>query len=258
MMEVELEATREDELRDLERVDGTVEAVDGAIVVACSRPAVRDLIARLDPRARLIDVPIRSVVSPFLGRGVHPAVGVVDMGSDPFEAPALCRALKQRLPATPIVAVVCCVRCVPARELRSLFEADVIQSVVGLQAGEVEMHRAIVGSIRGQSIVNLELSDRHPSARLSALLGEPERAEQEMLSPLERQLVTLLTQGRTDREIGRVLHLSPHTVHHRIQRLCSQLAIRNRVELAAWGGRTGLYPATQPPSLDLVTGGRSR
>ena len=52
----------------------------------------------------------------------------------------------------------------------------------------------------------------------------------------------LVAQGLSDREIGARLHLSRHTVHHKIERLRGDLGLRNRTELAAWAGRQGLYP----------------
>jgi DNA-binding NarL/FixJ family response regulator len=55
------------------------------------------------------------------------------------------------------------------------------------------------------------------------------------------QLLELVAYGRSDREIGALLHLSPHTVKHRIERLRDALGARNRIELAAWAGRHGFY-----------------
>ena len=47
--------------------------------------------------------------------------------------------------------------------------------------------------------------------------------------------------GLPDHEIGRRLHLSPHTVKHHIEQLRGELGARNRIELAAWAGRHGFY-----------------
>ncbi len=56
------------------------------------------------------------------------------------------------------------------------------------------------------------------------------------------ELITLVAHGLSDREIGERLHLSRHTVHHWIERLRDELNLKNRVELAAWAGKHGLYP----------------
>ena len=67
--------------------------------------------------------------------------------------------------------------------------------------------------------------------------GRPERRE------LQLQLLELVALGLPDHEIGRRLHLSPHTVKHQIEDLRTALRVRNRTELAAWAGKNGFYAA---------------
>jgi DNA-binding NarL/FixJ family response regulator len=55
------------------------------------------------------------------------------------------------------------------------------------------------------------------------------------------EVIALVAHGLSDREIGARLHLSRHTVHHKIERLRDDLGLKNRIELAAWAGRHGLY-----------------
>jgi DNA-binding NarL/FixJ family response regulator len=55
------------------------------------------------------------------------------------------------------------------------------------------------------------------------------------------ELLQLVARGLPDHEIGRRLHMSPHTVKHHIEDLRDGLGARNRIELAAWAGRNGLY-----------------
>jgi DNA-binding NarL/FixJ family response regulator len=57
----------------------------------------------------------------------------------------------------------------------------------------------------------------------------------------DQTLIGLVSLGLSDQEIGRKLRLSPHTVHHRIERLRTELGVRNRIELAAWAGYQGVY-----------------
>jgi DNA-binding NarL/FixJ family response regulator len=59
------------------------------------------------------------------------------------------------------------------------------------------------------------------------------------------EVITLVAHGLSDREIGARLHLSRHTVHHKIERLRDDLGLKNRIELAAWAGRHGLYVVAQ-------------
>src|SRR5438552_856135 len=59
----------------------------------------------------------------------------------------------------------------------------------------------------------------------------------------------LVARGLSDREIGAVLHLSPHTIKHHVEHLRAEVGARNRTELAAWAGRHGFY---RPEADDLV------
>ncbi len=54
-------------------------------------------------------------------------------------------------------------------------------------------------------------------------------------------LLELVARGFTDSEIGRTLHLSPHTVKHQLESRAPPSGARNRTELAAWAGRHGFY-----------------
>lgn len=54
-------------------------------------------------------------------------------------------------------------------------------------------------------------------------------------------LLRLVASGLTDREIGRQLYMSEHTVKHHIERLREKRKSRNRIELAAWAGSHGLH-----------------
>lgn len=73
-------------------------------------------------------------------------------------------------------------------------------------------------------------------------------------------LLTLVSQGLSDGEIGEQLHLSPHTVKHLIERLRDEVGARNCVALAAWAGRHGFdrpIPALLPSSRPEVTRGKA-
>ena len=46
-------------------------------------------------------------------------------------------------------------------------------------------------------------------------------------------LVTLVTQGATNREAASTLHLSPRTVEHHLRQVYRKLGVRSRTELTA-------------------------
>jgi DNA-binding NarL/FixJ family response regulator len=86
----------------------------------------------------------------------------------------------------------------------------------------------------------------HPST-VSALVrerihqaneGEPETLE--VLTDRETQVVKLIAEGNSGREIARLLHISEHTVERHREHILSKLGLRDRVALTRYAIRRGL------------------
>jgi DNA-binding NarL/FixJ family response regulator len=86
-------------------------------------------------------------------------------------------------------------------------------------------HSAVLEDITGRQESSGEMDSGRSPTRTSA------------------RILDLLVHGLSDQEIGKQLHLSPHTVKHHIDRLRGEVGARNRIELAAWAGRQGFYRA---------------
>lgn len=54
------------------------------------------------------------------------------------------------------------------------------------------------------------------------------------LSPREREVVALVAEGKTNKEIARQTGLSPSTVKDYVANACHKRGVTNRVALAAW------------------------
>jgi DNA-binding NarL/FixJ family response regulator len=60
------------------------------------------------------------------------------------------------------------------------------------------------------------------------------------LTPRERQVLALLADGRTNREIGTALYMAEKTASVHVSRILSKLDVRSRTEAAAVAHRVGL------------------
>ena len=69
------------------------------------------------------------------------------------------------------------------------------------------------------------------------------------LTPVEERIVALVSEGRTNREVGAVLNLSARTVEGHLSRVYGKLGLRSRVELAhrVDEGWDSWKPTDQPP-----------
>jgi len=70
--------------------------------------------------------------------------------------------------------------------------------------------------------------------------GNGTSRDESSLSPREREILTLLANGRTQREIAAALVISPKTVATHIQHLLSKLGVHSRAQAVAVAYRLGL------------------
>ena len=207
------------------------------LLLATTRPAVHDFFAGLSRQARSFVVVQTDVSVTALdqheeevGRATTAAV---DVGVDPTAGVELCHELQRRRPDLPVTAILCCSQAVTPWTMRALIGAG-ISSVVDLQASSEEALRALRSVARGGAVLHLQSIAGHGGLR-NVLAGSDRKSRTQM------ELLELVACGLPDHEIGRRLHLSPHTVKHHIENLRGEIGVRNRIELAAWAGRNGFY-----------------
>jgi DNA-binding NarL/FixJ family response regulator len=61
-----------------------------------------------------------------------------------------------------------------------------------------------------------------------------------VLTPREREVLTLVAQGLSNPDIAQQLFLSEHTVHRHLANILRKLGLSSRAAAAAWAARTGL------------------
>jgi DNA-binding CsgD family transcriptional regulator len=67
------------------------------------------------------------------------------------------------------------------------------------------------------------------------------------LTRREREVVTLIAQGRTNREIAGELVISERTAGNYVQRVLDRLGLHNRAQVAAWAVQHGLHERSVTP-----------
>ena len=64
------------------------------------------------------------------------------------------------------------------------------------------------------------------------------------LSPQEERVLTLIAEGRTNREVGDELHLAEKTVKNYVSSILSKLEVARRAEAAAYLARHTTLPGS--------------
>ncbi|MBW4685196.1 MAG: response regulator transcription factor [Komarekiella atlantica HA4396-MV6] len=71
-------------------------------------------------------------------------------------------------------------------------------------------------------------------AQLNPPPSVKQNSYQQLLSERELEVLTLVTQGKNNREIARVLHLSEGTVKNYVSQILARLGVRDRTQAALW------------------------
>ena len=169
----------------------------------------------------------------LLAPQLAPDVLLMDINLPGTNGLRLLRELAPRLPATKIVMLtvsndrrdlVEAVRSGAAGYLTKDLSPEALQRAIrGIRSGDLAMSRSMAADV----IQHLAASTNRPSGSAG---GAEELAG---ISAREREVLSLLAEGLTDREIGERLGISPRTVETHVGSLLSKLGVRNRAQAAA-------------------------
>ncbi|MEV8474034.1 response regulator transcription factor [Streptomyces sp. NPDC051173] len=162
------------------------------------------------------------------GPALRPDVAVLDVRLPDGDGITVCRELRSRMPGLACLM------------LTSFDDDALLDAIMAGAAGYVlkqikgsDLVAAIRTVASGQSMLDPATTTR----LMSNLRGEQEDSEPEDarladLSPREHEILTLIGDGLTNRQIGRQLFLSEKTVKNHISRLLAKLGVERRIQAA--------------------------
>ncbi|MGW4567558.1 response regulator [Streptomyces sp. NPDC004561] len=163
------------------------------------------------------------------GPALRPHVAVLDVRLPDGDGISVCRELRSRMPE------LACLMLTSFDDEDALLDA-IMAGASGYVLKQIK-GSDLVSAVRtvasGQSML-----DPATTARLMrSLRADPEDMasvppELAGLSPRERDILALIGDGLTNREIGRRLYLSEKTVKNHISRLLAKLGVQRRVQAA--------------------------
>ena len=183
---------------------------------------------------------------------LRPDLVLMDVRLGGIDGVQACREIRSRFPEVRVLM------------LTSFADEDVVMSSIMAGAagfvtknvGRAELLKAIRAVARGESLLDPTVTKK-VLERLVSLTQKDREREVEQLSEREREVLALVAQGYTNREIAEQLVLSEHTARNHISRIFEKLGLSRRSEAAAYAARMGLAPAapdaerpagrTQPP-----------
>ena len=162
----------------------------------------------------------------------RPQVAIVDINLPGRSGLDVCREIRLRYPDTHIVM------------LTSYADEDFIVAALRAgasgyvlkQVGGGELVRAVQAAARGEMALDPQTAARVVS-RLRDLETKAETEALRALSPREREVLALVANGQSNKEIGAALNLSEITVRNYLSNMLEKLGLNNRVELAAYAAQ---------------------
>ncbi|WP_405604169.1 response regulator transcription factor [Streptomyces sp. NBC_01410] len=207
----------------------------------------RGLTDLLDAEPDITVVGDAGSVEQALARGpaLRPNVAVLDVRLPDGDGIGVCRELRSRMPE------LACLMLTSFDDEDALLDA-IMAGAAGYVLKQIK-GSDLVAAVRtvasGQSML-----DPATTARLmSSLRAEPAGTEAvapalAALSPRERDILALIGEGLTNRQIGKRLYLSEKTVKNHISRLLAKLGVQRRVQAAVLATQLEQPEATDRPS----------
>jgi DNA-binding NarL/FixJ family response regulator len=167
---------------------------------------------------------------------LRPDVVVLDIGMPELNGIEAARRLNKSLPGSKIVFVT---QQLDPAYVHAAFTAGA-KAYVAKQSASTELVEAIHRALRNLYYVTPLVGEK--ASELAAL--DPSRNPSEFfgstLTPRQREVLQLVAEGKTTREISVALHISPKTVEFHRNSLMDELGVRTTAELTRYAVSRGI------------------
>ncbi|UKY47934.1 response regulator [Streptomyces inhibens] len=173
------------------------------------------------------------------GPALRPDVAVLDVRLPDGDGVSVCRELRSRMPGLG------CLMLTSFDDDDALLDA-IMAGAAGYVLKEIK-GADLVAAVRSVASGRSMLDPATTARLMSTLRGEysdeePEADALSSLSPREREILGLIGEGMTNRQIGKRLYLSEKTVKNHISRLLAKLGVERRVQAAVLATQAAAAP----------------
>ncbi|MFF9213516.1 MULTISPECIES: response regulator [unclassified Streptomyces] len=160
---------------------------------------------------------------------VRPDVAVLDVRLPDGDGVTVCRELRSGMPG------LCCLMLTSFDDEEALLDS-IMAGASGYVLKQIQgsdLVSAVRTVARGQSLLDPSATTRLMTRLRGGGTGQDQRPEAlPGLTDREREILALIGEGLTNRQIGQRLHLAEKTVKNHISRLLAKLGVERRVQAA--------------------------
>jgi DNA-binding NarL/FixJ family response regulator len=203
------------------------------------RRGVHDL---LDAEPDIEVIGEAGTVAQALARGpaLRPDVAVLDVRLPDGDGITVCRELRSGMPE------LACLMLTSFDDDDALLDA-IMAGAAGYVLKQIK-GSDLVSAVRtvasGQSMLDPATTARLMNSLRDEGGAEPEQQALAALSPREREILGLIGEGLTNRQIGKRLYLSEKTVKNNVSRLLAKLGVERRIQAAVIASQGAPQPST--------------
>ncbi|HLI04961.1 MAG TPA: response regulator transcription factor [Ktedonobacteraceae bacterium] len=175
-----------------------------------------------------------------LCRRLQPDLALLDVRMPQLDGLATCRAIKQACPTTSVILIT--MHENPEYLLEAL-KAGAAGYVLK-DITQRELLSAVRRVLQGESILDSETVVRVLERLMNGNVPPPQESSLLRLTPREIEVLQLLAQGQTNREIAKRLILSVSTVKIHVEHILEKLGVSDRTQAAVRAIELGLIRHT--------------
>ena len=176
---------------------------------------------------------------PGLLAGVRPHVILLDLGLQNGDSVKVARRVRRDLPESKIVVM----DLLPVQEDIIEFIHVGVSGFIMKDATLEELVRTIHAVVDGVDVLPAEMTSTLFSQIVDDVVtngGREEALGDVMMTPREREVIDLISEGLGNKMIAARLHISVHTVKSHVRNIMEKLALHTRLQIAAYAHREKL------------------
>ena len=202
------------------------------VVVIDDFPLVREGLAaalQTDPAIEVVGQADNGIDGLKKAAELKPDIVMLDLQMPKFGGMMVLERIRAEMPEIKVLVVTA------SEKAESLLDAVAAGAAGYLtkRASRQELCQAVVTVYGGGSVITPALAGHLLREYSQASRGEPPTVRP-LLGAREQEILRLVAQGYTDKEIGKRLYISPRTVQNHLTQIRQKTGLRRRSELTRW------------------------